>query len=50
MEEYITRLIAIGFYAPSAWAVCFDYFQRRDYDGLEAYIAKIEGARHVHTI
>lgn len=45
MEEYITRLMALGFQAPNAWNIVFSFLKERDYDGLEAYIARKECVR-----
>lgn len=42
MEEYITRLMAIGYQAPNAWNIVVSFLKERDYDGLEAYVARQE--------
>lgn len=36
----------MGYTARSAWDLCFSYFSRRDYDGLEAFVAKLEAVRN----
>ena len=46
VEEYILRLIRAGYKADNAWSSCMQYLQSRDYDGLEAFIARAERGKH----